>query len=157
MNCDAVNIGEKTFSIQIKNATQKFEMNMSCQENAYELGIENGSLFQSQEKSQVRNGFAIQIQANISVQAKLGMEMTQGEAERASWAYFDEDAEVWVTVESEYVDGELVCETDHFSIWTIAEINTISAGFWTIIGVGVFSIVALAAILIRKKKVQVVQ
>ncbi|MBN2154626.1 MAG: hypothetical protein JW776_01095 [Candidatus Lokiarchaeota archaeon] len=157
MDVDALNIGEHTFSIRVLNATQEIEMNMTCKQNTYELGIQNGSTFRYQERNQVRSGFAIQIQTNMTVKARIGFEMTQGEARRANWAYFDEGTEEWVAVESSYEDGELVAETEHFSVWTIAESNIISAGIWAVIGVGIVAVTALAVILIRKKKVQVIQ
>ncbi|MBN2155491.1 MAG: hypothetical protein JW776_05575 [Candidatus Lokiarchaeota archaeon] len=153
IDCDANNIGDKTFSIDILNATREFELNMTLRRDQEQLGVQNGSTIRNQHRHQIRVGFAIQIDSNMSVKARLGMEMTQGDADRLSWAYFNEDTEEWVEVESSYEDGMLVTETEHFSVWTITESNTLSAGLWVLIGFGIASVAVLPVILNRKKKV----
>jgi hypothetical protein len=150
MDCDAMNIGDKTFSIDI-DSDNEYQMNMTCKRDQDQLGVQNGSLVRNQYRHQVRNGFAVQIECNESVQARLGMEMSRGDAIRASWAYFDEPTEEWVEVQSSYEDGMLVAETDHFSVWTIVDSPSLTL-LWVGIGVGVVAIGAIAAILIRKKR-----
>ena len=151
MNCDGLGIGDRTFSIDVETE-QEFNMSMNCVRDQDQLGIQNGSTIRNQHRHQVRNNFAVQIECSEeNLHARLGMEMTRGDALRASWAYFDEDTDEWVEVESSYEDGMLVAETDHFSVWTIVEGGSLT-GLWIGIGVGVVAIAALAAILIRKKR-----
>ncbi len=151
MNCDALGIGDRGFSLDIETE-QEYEMNMTCVRDQEQLGIQNGSTIRNQHRHQVRNNFAIQIECSEEqLHARIGMEMTRGEAIRASWAYYDEAAEEWVEVESTYEDGMLVAETDHFSIWTIVDAGSL-IGLWVGIGVGVVALGAIAAILIRKKR-----
>lgn len=151
IDCEALDIGEQTFSIEIKNATQEVQLNMSCVRDQEQLGVQNGSTVRNQNRHQVRNQFAVQLECNQLVQARLGLEMTRGDAIRASWAYFDEDAEEWVEVASSYEDGMLVADVDHFSVWTIVDGGSLTL-LWVGIGVGVVAIGAIAAILIRKKR-----
>jgi hypothetical protein len=152
MSVEAMNIGDRTFSLDI-DAEEEFEMNMWLVRDQDRLGVQNGSTIRNQNRHQVRNNFAAQIQVNLSstFQARIGMEMTRGDALRASWAYFDDGTDEWVEVESSYEDGMLVAETDHFSVWTIVESPSL-LGLWIGIGVGVVAIGAIAVILIRKKR-----
>ena len=151
MNCDSMGIGDRGFSLDIETDGE-YEMNMTCVRDQEQLGIQNGSTIRNQNRHQVRNNFAAQIECSAeNLKARIGMEMTRGEAIRASWAYFDEDTEEWVEVESSYEDGMLVAETDHFSVWTIVEGGSLTL-LWVGIGVGVVAIGAIAAILIRKKR-----
>ena len=95
------------------------------------------------------------IQVNETVRTRIGMEMTRGDATRASWAYYDEPTNEWVEVESSYEDGMLVTDTElttTASIWTITEGASLT-GLWIGIGVGVVALGALGAILIRKKRI----
>jgi hypothetical protein len=153
MSVEAMNIGDRTFSLDIE-ADEEFEMNMWLVRDQDRLGIQNGSTIRNQNRHQVRNNFAAQIQVNLTsaFQARIGMEMTRGDALRASWAYFAEDTQEWVEVDSSYEDGMLVAETDHFSVWTIVESPNLTL-LWVGIGVGIVAIGAIAAILIRKKRV----
>jgi hypothetical protein len=152
MNVEALNIGDRTFSLDIE-AEEEFEMNMWLVRDQDRLGIQNGSTIRNQNRHQVRNNFAAKLQVNLTstFQARIGMEMTQGDAIRASWAFYDEDSEEWVEVESSYEDGMLVTETDHFSVWTIVESPSLTL-LWVGISVSVVAIGAIATILIRKKR-----
>ena len=151
MNCDGMGIGDRTFSIDVET-DHEYNMSMNCVRDQEQLGIQNGSTVRNQHRHQVRNNFAARIECDAeNFTARIGMEMSRGDAIRASWAYFDEDAEEWVEVESSYEDGMLVAETDHFSVWTITEGASLT-GLWIGIGVGVVAIGAIAAIMIRKKR-----
>ncbi len=149
MNCDAMNIGEYMFSLELKNAVGDIELSMTCRKDANSLGA-TGVQVQAQNRFQVRNGFAIQIQTNYTVQARIGSEMTRGEALRARWAYYEDSTDEWVPVASSYRDGMLVADVDHFSTWTIVEGST--TWIWVTVGVGGAAIIAIGAILIIQKK-----
>ncbi|TFG20739.1 MAG: hypothetical protein EU530_02270 [Promethearchaeota archaeon] len=151
MSVNAMEIGDRGFYLEVESDGD-MEMNMTCVRDQEQLGIQNGSLVRNQLRHQVRNNFAARLQINkTEFNARIGMEMSRGDAIRAHWAYFDEDGEEWVEVESSYEDGMLVAETDHFSVWTIVESPSL-LGLWIGIGVGVVAIGAIAAIMIRKKR-----
>ncbi len=150
MDCDAMNIGDKTFSIELESDGEA-TLTMTCRREATQLGVQAGALIRNQNRHQIREGFAIGLECEEMTRARIGMEMTRGEAIRASWAYFDEATEEWVEVASSYEDGMLVAETDHFSVWTIVNGGSLVL-LWVGIGVGVVALGAIAAILIRKKR-----
>ena len=149
MDCDAMNVGEHMFAVQLQNAVQNIELTMTCRQDGQALGA-TGAMVQAQNRFQVRNGFCIRIQTNYTVQARIGLEMTRGEAIRASWDYYEDSTDEWVPVASSYQDGMLVADVDHFSTWAIVEGST--TWIWISVGVGGAAIIAIAAILIVKKK-----
>ena len=68
---------------------------------------------------------ALQLQAQIRVyvdQNELNEEMNREvDASRLTWMYWNQEQAQWESVESYYQNGYLVCNTDHFSTWTVAE------------------------------------
>jgi hypothetical protein len=72
--------------------------------------------------------------ATLQLQAQLKLHINQTElsaelgrevnASRLTWMYWNQTQNQWVAVES-YMnqDGYLVCNTDHFSLWTVAELD----------------------------------
>ena len=154
MSVDALEIGDRTFSIDME-CDGDVEMNMWAVRDQDRLGLQNGSTIRHQHRHQIRNNFMAKIQVNETVRTRIGMEMTRGDATRASWAYYDEPTNEWVEVESSYEDGMLVTDTElttTASIWTITEGASLT-GLWIGIGVGVVALGALGAILIRKKRI----
>ncbi|MHA1338350.1 MAG: hypothetical protein ACTSO2_00015 [Promethearchaeota archaeon] len=123
MDVDALNIREKTFSLEIISTEDgsDIELNITARQTESELGIQAGETIRIRARARINYGFAANIKSNASCNAKLGMEMSAEEAKGKTWGYFDEAAEEWVPVDSEYVDGELVAITDHFSTWTIID------------------------------------
>jgi hypothetical protein len=78
--------------------------------------------------------FGIEPNATLELKAELRLHINQTElsqqlnrevnASRLTWMYWNQTGDKWETVES-YVDedGFLVCDTDHFSTWTVAEME----------------------------------
>ena len=68
---------------------------------------------------------ALQLQAQIRLyidQNDLNQEMNREvNASRLTWMYWNQTQAQWESVESQYQNGYLVCNTDHFSTWTVAE------------------------------------
>ena len=76
----------------------------------------------------------IEPNATLELKAQLLLHINQTElsqqlgrevnASRLTWMYWNQTGSKWETVES-YVDEEgfLVCDTDHFSTWTVAEME----------------------------------
>ena len=154
MTVDALDIGDRTFSLDM-DADHDFDMNMWAVRDQDRLGLQNGSTIRNEYRHQIRNNFMAQIQVNETVQTRIGMEMTRGDATRGSWAYLDEAENEWVEIESTYEDGMLVAETTLIAAstttWTITEAASLT-GLWVGIGVGVVALGALGAVLIRKKR-----
>jgi hypothetical protein len=151
MDVDAMAIGEKTFSIEITEVenNEDIELNMTCRQTEAELGVQNGATVRNRVRAQLNYGFAMNITANKTCHALMKMTMTQTEAKTKTWAYFDEEAEEWIPVDSEYVDGELVADTEHFSVWSIIELGT---DYTAYIVIGVVGVAALGIIFALKRK-----
>jgi len=78
--------------------------------------------------------FGIEPNATLQLNAQLKLHINQTElnqqlnrevnASRLTWMYWNRTRSEWEAVES-YIDenGYLVCNTDHFSTWTVAEID----------------------------------
>ena len=137
-NCEVIfttepEVTPKIFGLSIDpNQTMTLTMNLSrsplqgemVQERClnFYLGIEPHAELQLQ----------VQIRLYID-QAQFGQELNREiDPSRLTWAYWNRTRSEWVPVES-YMDqnGYLVCNTDHFSTWTVvelAETGTIGSG-----------------------------
>ncbi|MFX1573196.1 MAG: hypothetical protein ACFFB0_10640 [Promethearchaeota archaeon] len=119
VSCEAMKIGTKDFEIEI-NAENELQMNMTCTEEQIQLGLQKGHTYQVRNRNRFRfeEGFCVSIQCNDSCQAKLKLE-ANNRNQNAKWAYYDESTEEWVTMPTSLQNGYLVCETNHFSTWTV--------------------------------------
>jgi len=82
--------------------------------------------------------FGIEPNATLQLKAQLRLHINQTElsrernrevnASRLTWMYWNRTRAEWEAVDS-YMDhnGYLVCNTDHFSTWTVAEISESTA------------------------------
>ena len=129
-NCEIVftadpEVTPKIFGFSIDpNQTMKLTMNLSGSPL-------NGA--QTMEKT-LNFYFGIEPNATVQLQAQLRLYINQTElslqlnrevnASRLTWMYWNGTRGEWEAVES-YIDedGYLVCSTDHFSTWTVAEID----------------------------------
>ncbi len=129
---------------------------MTCTEEQAELGLLLGERYtaRNQNRFLYQEAFCVSLQANTSfIQAKL---MIQASAQNAggSWAYYDDSANVWVTVPTTIEDGYLVTTTDHFSYWTILIPESDLLFYIAIIAiiVGIIAAVSIVGIVIYMKK-----
>jgi hypothetical protein len=153
MDVDAMNIGDKTFDINITECADDCELNMTCRETEAELGVQAGLTVRNRERARLSYGFAIQIDSNETCHAQLRLSMSAAEGSTYQWAYFDEASEEWVPVESTYENGFLVAETDHFSIWTVFDASeTIDFGTTAFIVVSAITILGMV-LYIKKRRV----
>jgi len=102
----------------------------------------------------------LQLQAQLrllinqtELSAELGREVN---ASRLTWMYWNRTQAQWVPVES-YMDqnGYLVCNTDHFSTWTVAEVDSsgeVPENIHTYTVVGSVVAVTVAAALWKRKR-----
>jgi hypothetical protein len=159
INCsEAPKIGDKHFEIDIE-AENDLEMNMTCTEEQHEKGLLLGSRHQVRNRNRnllYQEGFCIRIQTNKSgseqIKAQLKIQANQRNRE-GSWAFYDETEGEWVAVETAEQNGYLVCETNHFSTWTIL-IPESDNVIWGFVGVGAVFIGAMviAVVLMVYKK-----
>ena len=105
--------------------------------------------------------------AELQLQAQLRLLINQTElstelgrevnASQLTWMYWNQTQEQWTPVES-YMDqnGYLVCNTDHFSTWTVAEVNPedIPEGIHVITVVSLVVAITVATTLWKKKKLK---
>jgi hypothetical protein len=106
---------------------------------------------------------AIQLQAQLRLlinQTELSAELDREvNASRLTWMYWNKTQAQWVPVESQMdQNGYLVCNTDHFSTWTIAEVGSPDAvpeniHTYTVIGL-VVTITVATALWKRKRQNQ---
>jgi hypothetical protein len=103
--------------------------------------------------------------AELQLQAQLRLLINQTElstelgrevnASQLTWMYWNQTQEQWTPVES-YMDqnGYLVCSTDHFSTWTVAEVNPedIPEGIHVITVISLVVAVTVATTLWKQKK-----
>ena len=117
---------------------------------------------------QVRNrivGVSIEPNATLQLQGQLRLYINQTElntelgrevnASRLTWMYWNQTQNQWEVVES-YMnqDGYLVCNTDHFSTWTVAEVGPeqIPEGIHVFTVVGLVVAVSVASVYLKRKK-----
>jgi hypothetical protein len=107
----------------------------------------------------------IETQTKLELQSQLRLHINQTElseelgrvinASRLSWMYWNQTQNQWTPVES-HIDqnGYLVCNTDHFSTWTVAEIDPeqIPENIHLFTVIGLISIVSGASIYMKVKK-----
>ena len=129
-NCEVVftadpELTPKIFGFSIDaNQTMKLTMNLS------------GSPLEGAQTMERTLNFYFGIEPNATLQlnAQLRLHINQTElnqqlnrevnASRLTWMYWNETQGEWEAVESHIdEDGYLVCNTDHFSTWTVAEID----------------------------------
>jgi hypothetical protein len=104
----------------------------------------------------------LQLQAQLRLllnQTELGAELgREVNASRLTWMYWNTTEAQWVQVES-YMDqnGYLACDTDHFSTWTVAELESpedIPENIHVYAVVALTVTATVAAALLKRKKTQ---
>jgi hypothetical protein len=153
INCAAMNIGVKDVQVEI-TTTSDMQMNMTCTEEETELGLLLGNTNQVRNRNRhtYQEGFVFALECNLTnFQAKLKIGLTD-ENRGSTWAYYDEAQQEWVPVTTIEEDGYLVCETSHFSTWTILmpELD------WTLIivgaTIGAAVIIGVIVIVMKRRK-----
>ncbi len=101
----------------------------------------------------------LQLQGQIRLhinQTELSQELgREVNASRLTWAYWNQTQNQWVPVES-YMNqyGYLVCNTDHFSTWTVAEIDpeVVPENIHVVTVVGLVAIISVGSIYLKRKR-----
>jgi len=168
MNCDLVITAEATANQKIFGLSMDPNQTMTLTMN---LGSE--PLLSVQNRDKNFNFFAsIEPNAIVELTAQLRLFINQTELdqeldwevtpEKLTWMYWNGTQSEWVKVPSTIdQDGYLVCNTDHFSLWTVGEIadtteQTDDVADMTLvyggIGAAVVAVLAVAIIVYSKRK-----
>ena len=159
IDVDATDIGDQEFYLEIGSQEGDLQMNMTCRTEEAQLGIQSGKTIRNRNRNQyqVNNSFMVKLQANGTVEAKLGLVMSEEEAQQSEWAYFHEGDDEWVPVASYYQNGMLMTDTDHFSVWGIITVSTAAPAIplpsAAIIGFSIASAMALIMYSRRKSRI----
>ena len=139
------------------NQTMTLAMNCTAQPPSGEVVMERTLNFH----------MGLEPNAELQLQAQLRLLINQTElstelgrevnASQLTWMYWNQTQEQWTPVES-YMDqnGYLVCNTDHFSTWTIAEVNPedIPEGIHVITVISLVVAITVATTLWKQKKLK---
>jgi len=140
------------------NQTMMLTMNVSASSSQGEAVMERTLNFY----------MGLETNATLQLQGQLRLHINQTElsaelnrevnVSRLIWHYWNQTQNQWTPVES-YMDqnGYLVCNTDHFSTWTVAEVENPeqipeSIHVYTVVALAV--IATAAAALLKRKKTQ---
>jgi hypothetical protein len=129
-NCSVIFTADPEVTPKILGLSIEPNQTMTLTMNMY------GSPLQGEQVMEQTLNFYLGIEpdAELQLQAQLRLLINQTElnqelnrevnASRLTWMYWNQTRAQWITVES-FMDqnGYLVCNTDHFSTWTVAEIS----------------------------------
>ena len=149
-------VKNRLFSLSVEpNQTMTLAMNVSASPPAGEAVMERTLNFY----------MGLEPNAELELQAQLRLHINQTElseelgrvvnASTLTWMYWNQTQSQWTPVES-YMDqnGYLVCNTDHFSTWTVAEYDPelVPEGIQVYTVVGLVVIASVASIYLKRKR-----
>jgi len=150
-------VRNRLLSISVEpNQTMTLTMNVSASPPQGEAVMEHTLNFY----------MGLETNATLQLQSQLRLHINQTElseelgrevnVSRLIWHYWDQTQNQWTPVES-YMDqnGYLVCNTTHFSTWTIAEVESpdqIPENIHAYAVIGLVAIVTVASVLWKRKK-----
>ena len=142
-----------TLSVE-PNQTMTLAMNVSASPPQGEAVMENNLNFY----------MGIEPNDNLQLQSQLKLHINQTElsqelgrevnASRLTWMYWNQTQNQWTPVESQIdQNGYLVCNTDHFSTWTVAEFDPelVPENIHLFTVVGLVTLVSVASIYLKRK------
>jgi hypothetical protein len=129
-NCDLVVTVDPTVKPQLFGLSIDPNQTMTLTMNLSGTPLEGAQVMQQT----LNCYFGIEPNATLQLSAQLRLHINQTElsqqlnrevnASRLTWMYWNRTRSEWETVESHMdQNGYLVCNTDHFSTWTVAEIS----------------------------------
>ena len=143
-----------TISVE-PNQTMTLTMNVSASPPQGEAVMENNLNFY----------MGLEPNADLQLQSQLRLHINQTElsqelgreinASMLTWMYWNQTQSQWTPVESQMdQNGYLVCNTDHFSTWTVAEYDPelVPENIHIYTVVGLIAIVSVASIYLKRKK-----
>lgn len=156
IDCDDPLLADRSFEMDL-NTSECVRVEMNIRSENSDIGLTNGSRVQNRNRNQYRyqEQFMINVSLNEScqVQARLAI---NSEDSNATWAYYDEENEEFIPVESHYENGMVVANTDHFSLWTVLtyddEDSSTVPGFALFAAPTLLGVIGLYAILKKSHK-----
>ncbi len=158
-NCTLVvtadpDVTPKTLGLNIEpNQNMTLALNMSYSPLQGEQVMERSLNFYLGLEPNAELQLSAQLRLHIN-QTELSQELNREvDASRLTWMYWNRTQAQWVPVES-YMDqnGYLVCNTDHFSTWTVAESTVPIPEFPSLVIFPLFSLVTLLVIIVCRRK-----
>jgi len=167
MNCSQNMVLNMTSDLQVRNrivgldieADQPFQLNVHMMTEP-PVGVQTMqrtlNTYWSLEPN-VTLQLRIQLRVHIDGSALNAELNRQINREQLRWMYWNQVQSRWEVVNSTIdADGYLVCETDHFSIWTVAEVT--SGGFFSLstelmialVGIGVIALATIVILIQRR-------
>ena len=144
-----------TLSVE-PNQTMTLTMNVSASPPQGEALMENNLNFY----------MGIEPNDNLQLQSQLKLHINQTEfseelgrevnASRLTWMYWNQTQSQWTPVESQMdQNGYIVCNTDHFSTWTVAEYDPelVPENIHIFTVVGLVALVSVVSIYLKRKKI----
>jgi hypothetical protein len=150
-------VRNKLLSISVEpNQTMTLTMNVSASPPQGEAVMQQTLNFYMGVETNAELQLQGQLRLHIN-QTELSQELgREVNASKLIWHYWNQTQNQWTPVES-YMDqnGYLVCNTDHFSTWTVAEVDNpeqIPENIHIFAVVSLAVIVSVASIYLKKKK-----
>ena len=149
-------VRDRLLSISVEpNQTMTLAMNVSASPPQGEAVMEQSLNFymglEPNDDLQLEGQLRLHIN-QTELSEELGREVN---ASMLTWMYWNPTQNQWIPVES-YMDqnGYLICNTDHFSTWTVAEYDPelIPENIHIFTVVGLVAIVSVASIYLKRKK-----
>jgi len=145
MECDAENIGEKTFGLELQTQTN-LQLKVSMNASDAAIGLEDGKTLQvknqSQKQFKFQYRFMVQLELNNSGDAIQARLQVTAPAEESTWVYYNEATEEFEEVASTVEDGMLVADTTHFSTYAVFTVVDPA----TVDGYSLFVLIPIAAL-----------
>ena len=149
-------VRNRLLSISVEpNQTMTLTMNVSDSPSQGETVMERTLKFYMGLEPNATLQLQGQIRLHVNqteLSEELGWEVN---ASKLSWMYWNQTQAQWIAVES-YMnqDGYLVCNTEHFSTWTVAEYDpeVVPENIHIITAVGMITIVSVAAVYWNRKR-----
>jgi hypothetical protein len=137
------------------NQTMALNMNVTASPASGEAVMERSLNFYMQLEPNATLQLQSQLRLHINqteLSAELGREVN---ASRLTWMYWNQTQNQWVYMESHMDENNyLVCNTDHFSTWTVAEVDPeqIPENIHVFTAVSLIAAVSVASIYLKRKK-----
>jgi hypothetical protein len=162
VECDVDAVGERNFSLALNSSNQAADSQLKIQimANNSAVNMSDGVKLQAKNGNtyEFKNKYMMNVTLNGTDQLRATLRVDCNN-ENSTWAYLDEVTGEWVTQPSMIQDGELVCETDHFSLWTVLDLVPAEDGVAddgsTIDGYSILGILSalgiMGAVIIKKR------
>jgi len=149
-------VRNRLLSISVEpNQTMTLAMNVSASPPQGEVVMENNLNFYMELEPNADLQLQSQLRLHINqteLSQELGRELNMS---KLTWMYWNQTRNNWVPVESQMdQNGYLVCNTEHFSTWTVGEYDpeVVPENIHIYTVVGLVAIVSVASIYLKRKK-----